>query len=149
MIKYVLSKTIKYKMTKGTVFEGTDIDKTVTFEKGTYVEFIPIAYLSACGVLRECENCDLCDDCESLEEKDELCAECYENNIAQDLLAVFVPKDANMCFKGGEFTPDSSCSSNVKKVLHTERLHYTQIPSFITTYKLVPENIKFKGEPPV
>lgn len=137
MQKYVLSKTIKYRKYEKTVFAGTLLDKTVTIPKGTYVELIPLAYLDLFGSVNDCSNCTLIQFCDSEKDKEDVCDFCYENYTAQDLMAVFVDKDANMCFKDcTEHTPDVSCSSNAK-IIHKERLHYTQVAELVKRYKLV------------
>lgn len=144
MIKYVLSKTIKHRRYEHTLFAGTNLDQTITLPKGTYVEFIPVAYLDLFGNVNDCKNCSLTAEATTKEEEEQICDFCYENYTAQDLVAIFVEKDANMCFEdSGEHTPDVSCSSNAK-IIHKERLHYTEIPSLVKTYKLKLKVIKDK-----
>ena len=144
MQKYILSRTIKYRKYAKTVFAGTLLDETIVIPRGTYVEFIPLAYLDLFGSVNDCENCALIQFCESEKDKDDICDFCYENYTAQDLMAVFVNKDAHMCFEDStEHTPDVSCSSNAK-IIHKERLHYTQVAELVKRYKLVQKHVKTK-----
>lgn len=136
MIKYTVKRQLKHRKYKNTLFAGTTLDETVIIPKGTLVELIPVAYLDLFGSVNDCNNCKLVDSCTTTEERDEICDSCYSSYTAQDLVAIFVNKDANMCFDGcDEHTPDVSCSSNAQ-IIHKERLHYTKVAELVKTYKL-------------